>query len=289
MSSARPTTYSTRPSASSMTSSRLAYAISGSTIQNSVRCRRVLDFSARNVGPKQYTRPERHRVGLVVQLPALREVRGGVLEVLHREQVGRALAGRRREDRRVAEDEVALVEEVANRVDHLVPHAQDRLLPRRADPEVTPIEQVVDAMFLRRDGEVVRFVMDVEADDVDLVAARRARVGAHGAGHRERRLLREVVGLLERLLADGRLRHHRLDEAAAVAHLEEVNLPARAAVVQPSVDGDLLRLRALRCPGCMPRLYTDRNRSSLRRADCARSSTRRGVSVAASSNSHTPS
>ena len=40
-----------------MTSSRLAYAISGSTIQNSVRCRRVLDFSARNVGPKQYTRP----------------------------------------------------------------------------------------------------------------------------------------------------------------------------------------------------------------------------------------
>jgi hypothetical protein len=40
-----------------MTSSKSANAISGSTIQNSVRCRRVLDFSARNVGPKQYTLP----------------------------------------------------------------------------------------------------------------------------------------------------------------------------------------------------------------------------------------
>ena len=28
------------------------YATSGSIIQNSVRCRRVFDFSARNVGPK---------------------------------------------------------------------------------------------------------------------------------------------------------------------------------------------------------------------------------------------
>ena len=40
-----------------MTSFRSANAISGSTIQNSVRWRRVFDFSARNVGPKQYTRP----------------------------------------------------------------------------------------------------------------------------------------------------------------------------------------------------------------------------------------
>ena len=32
-------------------------ATSGSTIQNSVRWRRVFDFSARKVGPKQYTLP----------------------------------------------------------------------------------------------------------------------------------------------------------------------------------------------------------------------------------------
>ena len=40
-----------------MRSSSSAYATSGSTIQNSVRWRRVLDFSARNVGPKEYTLP----------------------------------------------------------------------------------------------------------------------------------------------------------------------------------------------------------------------------------------
>ena len=96
---------------------------------------------------------ERHRVGFVVELPALRQERGRVLEVLHREQRGRALAGRRREDRRVGEDEAAAVEEVAHGVDHLVADAQDRLLPRRADPQVAAVHQVVDAVFLRRDRD----------------------------------------------------------------------------------------------------------------------------------------
>ena len=36
-----------------MMSSSSAKATSGSTIQNSMRCRRVFDFSARKVGPKQ--------------------------------------------------------------------------------------------------------------------------------------------------------------------------------------------------------------------------------------------
>ena len=40
-------------SPSTITSSRWAKATSGSTIQNSVRWRRVLLFSARKVGPKQ--------------------------------------------------------------------------------------------------------------------------------------------------------------------------------------------------------------------------------------------
>ena len=78
------------------------------------------------------------------------------LEVLHLEQRRRALARRRREDRRVGEDEAARVEEVADRVDDLVADAQDRLLPRRADPEMAPIHQEVDAVLLRRDRVVLR-------------------------------------------------------------------------------------------------------------------------------------
>ena len=44
--------------------------------------------------------------------------------------------------------------------------------------------------------------------------------------------------LLEHLLADRLLRHHALDEAGAVAQLQEVDLPARAAVVQPAAQRD---------------------------------------------------
>ncbi len=42
-----------KSSASSQRPSNSRNATSGSTIQNSVRCRRVFDFSARKVGPKQ--------------------------------------------------------------------------------------------------------------------------------------------------------------------------------------------------------------------------------------------
>ena len=86
---------------------------------------------------------ERHRVGLVIELAALREKRGVLLEVLHREERGRPLAGRRGEDRRVAQDEAAAIEEVTDRVDHLVAHAQDRGLTLRPNPQMPAIEQVV--------------------------------------------------------------------------------------------------------------------------------------------------
>ena len=52
----------------------------------------------------------------------------------------------------------------------------------------------------------------------------------------------EVIGRLEHLLADRRLRHHRLDEPGAVAQRQEMDLAARAAVVQPALDGDRLAL-----------------------------------------------
>ena len=185
---------------------------------------------------------ERHRVRLVVELTALRQIGGLVLEVLRRKQRRRALAGRRREDRRVGEDEAAPVEEVAHRVDDLVADPQDRLLPLAADPQMPAVEQVIDAVLLRRDGVVVRLADDLEALDVDLVSARRARVRTRRAGHHDRRFLRQMIGGLEDLLAHGGLRHHRLDEARAVAEDEEMDLAARAAVMEPPFDGDLLAL-----------------------------------------------
>src|SRR5262249_25117902 len=90
----------------------------------------------------------------------------------------------------------------------------------------------------RRDGEVVRLADDLEILDVDLVSARRARIGAGGAGDDDRGLLRQMIGNAEQFLAHSRLRHHRLDESGAVTDDEKVDLPAGAAVVKPAFEGD---------------------------------------------------
>src|SRR5260370_336896 len=79
-----------------------------------------------------------------------------------------------------------------------------------------------------------------EALAVDRVAARSARGCAGRPRDGEGGFLRQVVGRLEQLLADRRLRHDALDEAGTVAENEEMDFSARAAVVQPPFDGDLL-------------------------------------------------
>ena len=114
------------------------------------------------------------------------------------------------------------------------------LLPRRADPEMPPIHQVVDAVLFRRDRVVGRAGDDLERRDVELVATGRPAVGADRALDDHGAFLREVVGFREELIADGGLRHDGLDEARAVTELQEVQLAARASVRQPAFDRDVL-------------------------------------------------
>jgi hypothetical protein len=99
---------------------------------------------------------------LAVELPRLRQVRGALVEVLRGEEAA-ALADGRRQDGRVRPDEVALVEEVVDRLLDLVADAQDRHLPRAAQPEVPVVEEEVDAVLLRLDGIVRR----TGAEDLD--------------------------------------------------------------------------------------------------------------------------
>src|SRR6476619_7315442 len=96
-------------------------------------CLRLLRAERR---PERVDASKRHGGRFEIQLTALREVRLLVVEVFHREQRRRALAGRWREDRRIGQDETARVEEIADRVDHLVANAEDRSLTLAADPEV---------------------------------------------------------------------------------------------------------------------------------------------------------
>ena len=80
----------------------------------------------------------------------------------------------------------------------------------------------------------------MKPDPVELEAALGPGVGADPAGDDDGGLLGEVVGPGEQLLADVGLRHHDLDEAGPVANDEEMDLAARAAVVQPAPEGDVL-------------------------------------------------
>jgi hypothetical protein len=49
-----------------------------------------------------------------------------------------------------------------------------------------------------------------------------------------------MVRDLEQLVPDRRLRHDRLNEAGAVAHDEKMDLAAGTAIVQPSLQRDVL-------------------------------------------------
>src|SRR5207249_1832128 len=107
------------------------------------------------------------------------------------------------------------------------------------------VEQERRSVLLRRDRVVGALVDDLEVAHAELVADRRARVGAHRAGHDQRRLLRQVIGEREHLGRHLGLRYHALDGAGAVAHLEEVQLPARAPSREPAAQRDrAARVRA---------------------------------------------
>ena len=152
-SSTRSTTDTTSASARSMTSSSVGVGDLGLDHPELGQVAARLRLLGAKRRAEAVGAAERHRVGLVIELAALREVGGFVVEVLHREERRRALARRRREDRRIGEDEAAAVEEVAHGVDDFVADAQDRLLARRADPQVAAVHQVVDAVLLRRDRD----------------------------------------------------------------------------------------------------------------------------------------
>src|SRR5207249_2472241 len=149
-------------------------------------------------GPEAVHFAERRRGRLDVQLPRLGEVGGAEVEVLGREQIPRRLADRAGEDGRVDQDEVALVEEVADRLDHLVAHARDGDLAAAAQPQVAMFEQEGGAVLLWRDGEVVARSDDLQVRGGELDAARRARVGPHGARDLDRGLLGELRERLPR-------------------------------------------------------------------------------------------
>src|SRR5207248_11191261 len=100
-------------------------------------------------GPVTVALPERQRGGLVVQLPALGQVRL-LVEVLGLEERGRALARGGGEDGRVGEDESVPVQPVAAGLDERVAHLEDGGLALRADPEMALVQEEGGSVLLGR-------------------------------------------------------------------------------------------------------------------------------------------
>ncbi len=199
-SSTRPTMKQISSSARRLTSSSVAYAISGSHHPELGEMAARLRLFGAERRAETVGLAERHRRGFVVELPGLGQVDLLVAEVVDLEQRGRALAGRRREDRRVDQREAVRVEVVADRANDLVAHPQDRVRAARAQVQMPVVEQELDAVLLRRDRVRLRLrdaMDDLGVVDVELVAARRARLRAHPAAYDQRGFLRQVAQLLE--------------------------------------------------------------------------------------------
>jgi hypothetical protein len=156
---------------------------------------------------------------LHVELAGLREV-SRIAVVVGLEERARALAGVGREDRRIDEREVELVEVVAHGLDDRVTHPHDRVLSFGPEPQVAVVHEKIGSVLLGRDGVLADGLREHrEALGADLEHARLLRVGLHLADDLEARLLREVIGGGEGRVVDVPLAHHALDHAEAVAQL----------------------------------------------------------------------
>jgi hypothetical protein len=189
--------------------------------------------------PEAVDLPQGHAGGLEIELARLGEI-GLAVEVVRLEECGGSLAGRRREDRAVDADEAVVVEEVADRLDDLVAHAQRGHLPLGAQPEVAVVEEEFGPVLLRLDGVLRGGVEHLQASQPELVAARRSFLLPHGAGDRHRGLESQVQEALEGGLVHVLRRPHALAVPGAVADHQEGDLPLVAVVVRPAAQGDRL-------------------------------------------------
>ncbi len=180
--------------------------------------------------------------GLDIKLAGLGEV-GGVSEVVHGEQRGRALAGCRSENRRIGADEAVGVKVLGCRAHDFGPYAKNGRLPGRANPQMAVLHEEVDTVFFERDGVGVGLrntLDDLHIFDVEFESAGRALVGADFARDNDRRLLSEAFERFEDGRGNALHVGYALNRTGAVAKDGKEQFAALAQVVKPSAQGDRL-------------------------------------------------
>src|SRR6185295_7097917 len=190
-------------------------------------------------GAKAVDLAESGRGRLQIELSGLGK-EGLVAEVIGLEERRGSLAGGGREDGRVDERELALVEEVADPLLDLATHPQGGALAAGAQPQVAVLHEERRAVLLGSDRVVLGEMEDLEALALDLDAGGRALVRLDEAGDANRRFLRHALDLRPFRLGHVVTSGHSLHGAAGRAHLQEGDLAAGALVVDPSRELDLL-------------------------------------------------
>ena len=117
---------------------------------------------------------------------------------------------------------------------------ENRRLALGPYPEVALIQKERGTMFLRRDREVRARPDDFDVAEGNLDAARSALVLAHDPGDADRRFLRHGRAPREDPLGELRLHRDALNDSTPVPHEQELELAARATVVEPSLEKDLV-------------------------------------------------
>ncbi len=120
-----------------------------------------LAFFSAEGGTEAVGLADREDIRLVVELPRLGQEGRFAVEV-GLEQRRRALGRRRGEDRCVHEYEAVVVQPIAHSLDDRGPDAQDRPLAVGAQPQMPVVHQELDAVFLRADRVLGRFLDDLQ-------------------------------------------------------------------------------------------------------------------------------
>ena len=193
-------------------------------------------------GAKAIHFAKRKNVGFVVKLASLRQV-GFVVKIAHLKQVGRALGGGWGEDGRGHLQKAVPVQPAANGAHDRGPHAQNGPLARGSNPQMAVVQQKFHAVLFGGDGVLLRLLHHAEGFYAHLKPARhtrRARIGANFAGQGHAALLRDVQGGVKSRLVHIALKHHRLANACAIAHLQKYQLALVGSGVNPALQGHRL-------------------------------------------------
>jgi len=169
---------------------------------------------------------EGHTGGFEVQLSRLRQIGVPHVEVGDFEEGSRTFPDRSGKNRRVDQDKSSVVVEVPQRSNGFVTNSQQSTGLARTKPEVTVLQQEIDAVLFFRYGEILFGILDNrEPGYGQLIAGRGALIFANPASDQYRCLHLQVPDGFETRGITLALYGDTLDAARPVPQLEEMDFP----------------------------------------------------------------